>query len=82
METHAHEEAAGIRIPALSALDDVAGTAEQECADSRHDPHPVRTGKPQDTVRRDAIPPHHAIIEVDAGISQRDIINSLYWFYG
>jgi hypothetical protein len=82
METHAHEESPGGGVAALGALDDIAGAPEQKCPDSRHDPHPIRTGKPQDPVRDDAIPPHPAIIKVEAGITQRDMINSLYSIHG
>ena len=47
-----------------------------------HDAHPVRTGKPQYPMHRDAVARHPPMIEAVAHIWQRDMINSLYWFYG
>ena len=69
-------------IAELGALDDVAGTLEQESADAGDDAHPVGTGQPQNPLHRVAVARHRLIIGVVFGIAQRDMIYSLYSICG
>jgi hypothetical protein len=78
VEAHAHEEALGLGITKLRALEDVAGVFQQERADPRHDAHAVGTRQSQDSVIRVGLPGHPSIFESLAPMRQRDKMDSLY----